>query len=94
MLRTTGLLTRFLTGDEQYVDDNDHWAVTSEQNSTCSIEPASAEDITAIVRNRGKLKKPLTLSIYRYKLSEDQTFGLHSLYVQIICLINNGKLTA
>lgn len=36
-------------GEGQFANDIDHWAISSEQASTCSVEPTSAEDVSALV---------------------------------------------
>ena len=39
----------FYPGSEGYTDDIEHWATSSTQNATCSVEPGTAEDVAAIV---------------------------------------------
>ena len=39
----------FHTGSTQYLDDISHWTLSSNQNSTCSVEPSSIEDVSTIV---------------------------------------------
>ncbi|KAL5476649.1 hypothetical protein ACEPAI_2835 [Sanghuangporus weigelae] len=39
---------------EHYKADNEHWAVTSTQNSTCSIEPETADDVSEILKIIGR----------------------------------------
>lgn len=49
----TGLLTNDLTfslsGTQQFANDAAHWAISSQQNATCSIEPEDADDVSAVV---------------------------------------------
>ncbi|EEB92739.1 hypothetical protein MPER_08707, partial [Moniliophthora perniciosa FA553] len=37
-------------GSEEYVNDNEHYTQASSQNSTCSVEPESADDVSTILR--------------------------------------------
>ncbi|KAI3616345.1 putative fad dependent oxidoreductase [Moniliophthora roreri] len=43
----------FFPGSEEYVKDNEHYTQASSQNSTCSVEPESVEDVSTIVRGAG-----------------------------------------
>lgn len=42
-------MTDSTSGEEKYTNDTAHWAISSQQNSTCSIEPQSADDVSIIV---------------------------------------------
>ncbi|EJD05533.1 FAD-binding domain-containing protein [Fomitiporia mediterranea MF3/22] len=44
----------FFPGSDQYLNDTEHWAVSSQQNSTCSIEPETTDDISAIIKIIGR----------------------------------------
>ncbi|KAL5476865.1 hypothetical protein ACEPAI_3051 [Sanghuangporus weigelae] len=72
-------LTSF-PGDEQYVNDTEHWAVSSEQNSTCSIEPTSAEDVSAIIQiiGRSDIRAPFAVKSggHAYNLNASSTPGV------------------
>ncbi|KAL5514286.1 hypothetical protein ACEPAG_2374 [Sanghuangporus baumii] len=72
-------LTSF-PGDEQYVNDTEHWAVSSEQNSTCSIEPTSAEDASAIIQiiGRSDIRAPFAVKSggHAYNLNASSTPGV------------------
>lgn len=72
-------LTSF-PGTEQYDNDNEHWAVTSEQNSTCSIEPTSAEDVGAIIKiiGRSDIRAPFAVKSggHAYNLNQSSTSGV------------------
>lgn len=39
----------FYPGTLNYIADNNHWATSSSDTSSCSVEPGNAEDILAIV---------------------------------------------
>ncbi|KAL5498844.1 hypothetical protein ACEPAH_2199 [Sanghuangporus vaninii] len=41
-------------GSEQYEADIEHWGITSTQNSTCSIEPQTADDVSKIIKIIGR----------------------------------------
>ncbi|KAK7023511.1 hypothetical protein VNI00_016729 [Paramarasmius palmivorus] len=43
----------FFPGSEEYVNDNRHYTQGSSQNSTCSVEPASPEDVALVVKGAG-----------------------------------------
>ncbi|EIM87246.1 FAD-binding domain-containing protein [Stereum hirsutum FP-91666 SS1] len=42
----------------QYTADNAHWASSSAQSSTCSVEPGTAEDVGTIVKGGGHSSNP------------------------------------
>ncbi|KAJ7581441.1 FAD dependent oxidoreductase [Mycena floridula] len=46
----------FYPGDPTYVSDNSHWASSSVQNSTCSVEPGTAADVGLILNILGATK--------------------------------------
>ena len=37
-------------GSEEYTSDNKHWTQIASQNSTCSVQPESPDDVAVIVR--------------------------------------------
>lgn len=43
----------FETGSAEYTADNYHWALSSTTNSTCTVQPATAEDVGKIVSSSG-----------------------------------------
>ena len=49
LLMITCLFFRCGEGSGQYVADIDHFYLSSEQNSTCTVEPVRVEDISTIV---------------------------------------------
>ncbi|ESK81661.1 putative fad dependent oxidoreductase [Moniliophthora roreri MCA 2997] len=40
----------FFPGSEEYVNDNEHYTQATSQNSTCSVEPESVDDVTTILQ--------------------------------------------
>lgn len=38
-----------LADSSQYNDDISHWALSSQQNASCSVEPSTPEDVSTIV---------------------------------------------
>ncbi|QRV98433.1 FAD-binding domain protein [Ceratobasidium sp. AG-Ba] len=44
-----------------YVKGNSHWASSSDQNSTCVVEPASAKDVSAIMKIIGKTRTQVSV---------------------------------
>ncbi|EJD05537.1 FAD-binding domain-containing protein [Fomitiporia mediterranea MF3/22] len=67
-------------GSEQYVNDTEHWAVSSQQNSTCSIEPTSADDVGTIigVLGRSDIRSPFAVKSggHAYNLGQSSTPGV------------------
>ena len=49
LLSTRNEMIMFSPGADQYASDIDHWAGANNLNATCSIEPASPEDVSKIV---------------------------------------------
>ena len=39
----------FIPGSKSYNNDTLHWAITSSQQSACSVEPGTAKDVGKIV---------------------------------------------
>ena len=37
-------------GSDGYARDIEHWSLSSSQNSTCSVEPGTVEDVSVVVR--------------------------------------------
>ncbi|KAL5521679.1 hypothetical protein ACEPAF_2427 [Sanghuangporus sanghuang] len=72
-------LTSF-PGTEQFVNDTEHWAISSQQNSTCSIEPTSAEDASAIIQIIGRpdIRAPFAVKSggHAYNLNSSSTPGV------------------
>ncbi|KAH9929832.1 FAD-binding domain-containing protein [Fomitopsis serialis] len=48
----------FYPGSDQYNSDNHHWALSSTTNSTCTVEPGTAEDIGKILTILGITQAP------------------------------------
>ncbi|KZV63620.1 FAD dependent oxidoreductase [Peniophora sp. CONT] len=48
-------------GSATYDADIEHWATSSKQNSTCSVEPATANDLSAILKIVGSTKTPFAV---------------------------------
>ena len=42
--------TKDFEGEAQFENDIDHWAASSEQIATCSVEPSNSNEISEIVR--------------------------------------------
>ncbi|KAK7032233.1 hypothetical protein VNI00_013191 [Paramarasmius palmivorus] len=40
----------FFPGSEEYTSDNKHWTQIASQNSTCSVQPESPDDVAVILR--------------------------------------------
>ncbi|KAL5476864.1 hypothetical protein ACEPAI_3050 [Sanghuangporus weigelae] len=72
-------LTSF-PGTEQFDNDTEHWAISSQQNSTCSIEPTSAEDVSAIIQIIGRpdIRAPFAVKSggHAYNLNSSSTPGV------------------
>ncbi|ESK82229.1 putative fad dependent oxidoreductase [Moniliophthora roreri MCA 2997] len=53
----------FFPGSEEYVKDNEHYTQASSQNSTCSVEPESVEDVSTILRivSSGDTRSPFAV---------------------------------
>ncbi|KZV63916.1 FAD-binding domain-containing protein [Peniophora sp. CONT] len=51
----------FYPGTEGYTDDIEHWATSSTQDATCSVEPGTAEDVAAILKVIGSTKTPFAV---------------------------------
>ncbi|KLO11827.1 FAD-binding domain-containing protein [Schizopora paradoxa] len=67
-------------GSTQFVDDNEHWAVTSESNSTCSVEPQTVDDISTILQlvGRSDIRSPFAVKSggHAYNLGFSSTPGV------------------
>ncbi|KAK0224251.1 hypothetical protein IW262DRAFT_882938 [Armillaria fumosa] len=48
----------YYPGSSSYVADNEHYATSSSQNSSCSVEPGSAEDVGTILAILDETKTP------------------------------------
>lgn len=48
----------YYPGSGQYLKDNYHWSASSTQNSQCSFEPATAEDVGTALRILGETQTP------------------------------------
>ncbi|KAI5120619.1 hypothetical protein M0805_008094 [Coniferiporia weirii] len=67
-------------GAEQFVNDTEHWTVSSEQNATCSIEPESTADVSAILEVIGRpdIRAPFAVKSggHAYNLGHSSTPGV------------------
>ncbi|KAF8267725.1 FAD-binding domain-containing protein [Lactarius quietus] len=48
----------FYPSEAEYVSDNEHWYASSSQESACSVEPGSAQDVSLILQILGKSRTP------------------------------------
>ncbi|KAK7038741.1 hypothetical protein VNI00_010626 [Paramarasmius palmivorus] len=53
----------FFPGSEEYVNDNEHYTQASSENSTCSVEPESVEDVGIILQTvaMGDTRSPFAI---------------------------------
>ncbi|OAX38750.1 FAD-binding domain-containing protein [Rhizopogon vinicolor AM-OR11-026] len=51
----------YYPGSYQYTKDNEHWAISSSQTSTCSFEPATAADVAVALQILGKDQTPFAV---------------------------------
>ncbi|KAJ7155533.1 FAD dependent oxidoreductase [Mycena crocata] len=51
----------FYPGDPEYILDNVHFALSAEQNSTCSVEPGTASDVGTIVKVLAMTRTPFAV---------------------------------
>ncbi|KAK7038749.1 hypothetical protein VNI00_010634 [Paramarasmius palmivorus] len=53
----------FFPGSEGYMNDNEHYSQSSSQNSTCSVEPETSDDVALILRTvaTGNTKSPFAI---------------------------------
>ncbi|PAV20125.1 FAD-binding domain-containing [Pyrrhoderma noxium] len=67
-------------GADQYASDIDHWAGANNLNATCSIEPASPEDVSKIIKiiGRGDIRSPFAVKSggHAYAAGHSSTLGL------------------
>ncbi|KAL5480274.1 hypothetical protein ACEPAI_1544 [Sanghuangporus weigelae] len=67
-------------GPEQYSSDIEHWAFTSTQNATCTIEPETADDVGEILKiiGRGDIMAPFAVKGggHAYNIGHSSTTGV------------------
>ncbi|TDL17542.1 FAD-binding domain-containing protein [Rickenella mellea] len=67
-------------GSPQYTADNAHYAVSSIQNSTCSIEPNTPQDVAEILRivGRDDVRAPFAIKSggHAYNIGQSSTTGI------------------
>ncbi|EEB92787.1 hypothetical protein MPER_08654, partial [Moniliophthora perniciosa FA553] len=53
----------FFPGSEEYVNDNEHYTQATSQNSTCSVEPESVDDVATILQTvaNGDTRSPFAV---------------------------------
>ncbi|OCB87794.1 FAD-binding domain-containing protein [Sanghuangporus baumii] len=70
----------YFPGAAQYVNDTAHWAISSQQNATCSVEPQSADDVSTIVKiiGRSDVRAPFAVRSggHAYNLGQSSTPGV------------------
>ncbi|KAL5476868.1 hypothetical protein ACEPAI_3054 [Sanghuangporus weigelae] len=70
----------YFPGAAQYVNDTAHWAISSKQNATCSVEPESADGVSSIVRIIGRpdIRSPFAVKSggHAYNLGQSSTPGV------------------
>ncbi|KAL5500908.1 hypothetical protein ACEPAH_9295 [Sanghuangporus vaninii] len=67
-------------GSEQYSSDIEHWAFTSTQNTTCTIEPETADDVGEILKiiGRSDIMSPFAVKGggHAYNVGHSSTTGV------------------
>ncbi|KAL5522235.1 hypothetical protein ACEPAF_2092 [Sanghuangporus sanghuang] len=67
-------------GSEQYSSDIEHWAFTSTQNATCTIEPETADDVGEILKiiGRSDIMSPFAVKSggHAYNVGHSSTTGV------------------
>ncbi|EJD05535.1 FAD-binding domain-containing protein [Fomitiporia mediterranea MF3/22] len=67
-------------GSENFINDIEHWAFSSEANSTCSFEPRTAEDVSAAIKIIGRpdIRSPFAVKSvgHAYNPGHSSTFGV------------------
>ncbi|KAJ7627380.1 FAD dependent oxidoreductase [Roridomyces roridus] len=53
--------TVYFPGDAQYVEDINHWALSSIQDAACSVEPGTAGDVATIIKIVGSTRTPFAV---------------------------------
>ncbi|VDC03790.1 unnamed protein product [Peniophora sp. CBMAI 1063] len=51
----------FYPGSDGYLRDIEHWSLSSSQNSTCSVEPGTIEDVAIIMKIIGNTRPPFAI---------------------------------
>ncbi|KZV76893.1 FAD-binding domain-containing protein [Peniophora sp. CONT] len=51
----------FYPGSDGYAADIEHWSLASTQNSTCSVEPGTVEDVSVILKVIGETRVPFAV---------------------------------
>ncbi|KAJ7020917.1 FAD-binding domain-containing protein [Mycena alexandri] len=51
----------YYPGSRNYTADNAHWVASSIQSSACTVEPATAADVSTIIKLLGKTKTPFAV---------------------------------
>ncbi|VDC03789.1 unnamed protein product [Peniophora sp. CBMAI 1063] len=51
----------FYPGSDGYAADIEHWSLASTQNSTCTVEPGSTEDVSTVMRIIGETRVPFAI---------------------------------
>ncbi|KAA1473356.1 FAD dependent oxidoreductase [Dentipellis sp. KUC8613] len=51
----------YYPGSPNYINDTSHWSSAINQNSTCSVEPGTADDVSAILRILGASRTPFAV---------------------------------
>ncbi|KAJ7727606.1 FAD dependent oxidoreductase [Mycena metata] len=51
----------YYPGSTNYTADNSHWVASSVEASACSVEPATAADVSAIIKLLGQTKTPFAV---------------------------------